>query len=1265
MRSLLRMPWLLGAIALLCTQAAFAAAPAGQWWYTNFDHRYEVNIPAGTTNLPTGYAVSFTFNHAAAVTAGESLANGNDVRIVFWNGTGWTELDRVLDPDSSWNNAATTIWFRTQVQVNANNTNDNHYLYYGDVVGAGTPAQDGENVFSLFDDFESGFDDARWSRSNAANVTVAGGVLTVNGGRQIRSDTTFGLNTIWEVRAALANLSPSAPNYYLAGDDDCSDYAFDNYIRVRADNTATDAAQVSPGTTAPASATFTATSATSHQLYSFTREAGGAGRFLHNGTQVATFSGADTGAMCMFMRNEAGTTTHTQQYEWARVRPYRNPEPLPALGSLELLATPNPVAEYRMEQTTWNGSAGEVIDSSVNGLNGRAFNGAVTANATPAIAGDPGTCRYGNFNGTNQYVEVANNAALSITAQLTVSAWIYPRAYGTELKSIVSKDDNYEFHLRNDGQIYWWWGGAPRDLATTGTAVPLNQWTHVAVTYQSGVQRIYINGALRGTNTQTGALPTNAWQLQIGYDGASSAQTGRYWNGLIDEVRIYNSALSIAQVTTAMATTRPCSSAHHFHISHDGYGIHCAAESVTVAVHDSLHNAVTTFNSSMTLSTGVVNGDWSLSSGSGTFNNGTANDGTATYQWPGGQSSATFALTYRQGASSINIAATGTIVDDNTEGFLSWGASGFTVTAAALSNPPPGVITSFATPQIAATDFTLYIAAYGTTPTDTQCGIIESYTGNQSINFWSTYANPITGTRSVTINSVNAATTEGGSTPQAVVFTNGQASVIARYRDVGSIQISMKDATVTQPVGGIRGATNNFVVRPATFALSNIRRTSDNFANPGAADANGIAFLAAGAPFSMTVEARDSLGDATPNYGRETPAESVGFTSTLIAPSGGINPAVAGTFGAFSSADGRASGTAFSWSEVGIITITPRVFDGNYMGAGDVVGTTTGNIGRFIPNDFFAVALNSPSFGSSCLSSGYVYMGQPMSYSIAPMMSLTARAVGGGTTQNYQGQFFKLQSGSPTTHTYTSPSAGTLDNSALSTTGNPVISSTSPGTATVAFNNASGLRFTRPAAPVAPYTTSLTMSLSVNVRDTDNVTTATNPFLITGITSPEQRWGRVAFRNAVGSELLNLPIGLRAEYFLNDNAGFVQNTADICTTNVSIDPLSQVYGGSLNSGETCILDTGSPGTSGLGCTAAGPAGSQYRSPPTVVEGGSFNAILRAPGAGNGGTVTLTAVVPDWLRFDWNAATPGLESPSGIATFGIFQGNSRRIYQGEK
>lgn len=1285
---------LLSACALFASFAVEAAAPAGQWWFTNFDHRIKITVPAGASALATGYAVPVTFNHNAAVAATESVASGDDVRIVYWNGTTWVELDRVLDPDSTWNSTGTIIWFKTQSAITAGNSDDNYYLYYGDTAVPGTPLADPEVVWSLFDDFSGGFDTGRWSRSNNTNVTVAGGVLTINGGRQLRSNATFGLNTIYEVRSLVSNTAPSNPQYYLSGDNDCTDYTFDGYIRFRADNTAVDTLQNSAGTIA-APTTFTATSPTAYQLYSFTREAAGAGRFFHNGVQITTFTGANTAAMCMFMRNEAGTTTHTQQYEWARVRPYRNPEPVPTSAALEMVSMPTVAGEWRFNQTSWTGAANEVLDSGPNALHMTAFGSATTANATPAIAGDPGTCRYGNFNGTNQYVQVADNAALDLPNRITVTAWIYPRSLGTDLKSILSKDTNYEFHLNSAGQLYWWWGGGAQSLTTT-VSVPLNQWTHVAVTYESGMQRIYLNGVMRASGTTTGTLATNTLPFQIGQD---QGLADRFWNGLIDEVKVYGAALSQAQVNTVMTQTNPCSNAHHFLIAHDGYGITCAAvENVSVTVHDSLHNQVASYNRQITLDTQTGRGTWTLVSGAGTFLDATANDGLATYTFPGTQATATFALDYRSatppgtsppGLLALDIDAyetsTPTIRDDDTEGTMNFAPSGFTVTSAALTNPPPATIPAFTSPQIAGTTFPVHITAYGQTPTDTTCGVIEGYTGAKSVKFWSTYANPNTGTIQVTINGTAASTTEGASAVQAVTFTNGQAVVNAKYKDVGQLSISLKDdvSAALNPglTTGIRGGTGNFISKPHNILLAPITRTDGTINSGTITDHTSTVFIAAGRPFRTTLTVRDAENSATPNFGRETPAEALSLVPTLVSPSGGNNPPIARsgthTYVNGVSNNGVTSVADFSWPEVGVIQLTPHILDSDYMSTGDVSGNTSVNVGRFVP-DRFDMSASAAQLQTACTNvtaPHFTYYGQPFRYLTPPVVTATAKAFTGETTRNYVGNYYRL-SASSLTRTY-QPSAG-LDTSFIPAGDSTMtqLSGANAGLTTVSFTLGTlatqGLAYLR-TTPVAPTTTPPAITLNVSLTDADLVASTPAPFVVgspSGIpfnTTNELRYGRIAFRNAIGSEQLNLPLTMRAEYFLSASAGFIQNVNDNCTTGVSVPaPALAAYGGNLNQGETCLLDTGSPGTSGFGCSVAAPVAQQFKMPPVA---GDFNAILRAPGstAGvpNNGTVTVTATVPSWLKFDWNTSAAGEENPSGIATFGIFQGESKRIFQTEK
>jgi type II secretory pathway pseudopilin PulG len=119
-------------------------------WSADYDYRRQISVRAQTA-VAAGYAAALTFNHAALVTAGKSLAGGDDVRVRYWNGSAMVELDRVLDPTSAWNTAATTIWFRLQVPIAANATDANYALYYGNLADATPPAY-GPNVFLDYQD---------------------------------------------------------------------------------------------------------------------------------------------------------------------------------------------------------------------------------------------------------------------------------------------------------------------------------------------------------------------------------------------------------------------------------------------------------------------------------------------------------------------------------------------------------------------------------------------------------------------------------------------------------------------------------------------------------------------------------------------------------------------------------------------------------------------------------------------------------------------------------------------------------------------------------------------------------------------------------------------------------------------------------------------------------------------------------------------------------------------------------------------------------
>jgi beta-xylosidase-like protein len=151
------------------------------WWSAAYDWRKAITVNAGAAAVPNGYSVSLTFNHRALVTAGKALANGDDLRVVHWNGAVWTELDRVLEEGSGWNLAATRIWFKSQAAIATNGSDGNYFLYYGNS-SPGSPPANPSNVFFFYDSYPGAILGPSYTvlRPPAAGWSVGGGQLNIN-----------------------------------------------------------------------------------------------------------------------------------------------------------------------------------------------------------------------------------------------------------------------------------------------------------------------------------------------------------------------------------------------------------------------------------------------------------------------------------------------------------------------------------------------------------------------------------------------------------------------------------------------------------------------------------------------------------------------------------------------------------------------------------------------------------------------------------------------------------------------------------------------------------------------------------------------------------------------------------------------------------------------------------------------------------------------------------------------------------------------------
>lgn len=145
------------------------------------------------------------------------------------------------------------------------------------------------------------------------------------------------------------------------------------------------------------------------------------------------------------------------------------------------------------------------------------------------------------FDGSDDYVTIADDNALDLTNGLSISAWVKTDAEAAS-NVIVSKGTSYEMGINADGDIYWV-GGSSEDDAS---AQVLNgTWHHVVITNDDTTTTYYVDGRQTGTDS-SGIAADNATAFLIGSDGTN------YFDGLIDDVRLYNYVLSANQIKNIM-----------------------------------------------------------------------------------------------------------------------------------------------------------------------------------------------------------------------------------------------------------------------------------------------------------------------------------------------------------------------------------------------------------------------------------------------------------------------------------------------------------------------------------------------------------------------------------------------------------------------------------------------------------------------------------------------------------------------------------------
>lgn len=165
------------------------------------------------------------------------------------------------------------------------------------------------------------------------------------------------------------------------------------------------------------------------------------------------------------------------------------------------------------------------------------------------------------LDGVNDRVQVADSPSLALTQSLSIEAWIKADGLPSEQGEIFFRGDDrggldpYSLSLQPNGQLRWQVVSGP-DAAEVWSPIPLGQFVHVAATLDdaTGQLSLYLNGVLASQTVTSvrpfGALsPTSNPGIGIGNHGGSPATPHNFpFKGLIDELKVHNSALSLAQV---------------------------------------------------------------------------------------------------------------------------------------------------------------------------------------------------------------------------------------------------------------------------------------------------------------------------------------------------------------------------------------------------------------------------------------------------------------------------------------------------------------------------------------------------------------------------------------------------------------------------------------------------------------------------------------------------------------------------------------------
>jgi subtilisin-like proprotein convertase family protein len=155
-----------------------------------------------------------------------------------------------------------------------------------------------------------------------------------------------------------------------------------------------------------------------------------------------------------------------------------------------------------------------------------------------------------SFNGFSSYVSVPNSSGLSPSSAVTLEAWVFPTQLLLTTMAVIGKNyqTSYFLGIQTSGRVVFYPKGGSSFRSRISSVIPVNQWTHIAGTYDGTTTRIFIDGILDTSSTgYTGVIGTNTDSLFIGADRVGTPSL--FFKGWIDNVRIWAAARTASQIS--------------------------------------------------------------------------------------------------------------------------------------------------------------------------------------------------------------------------------------------------------------------------------------------------------------------------------------------------------------------------------------------------------------------------------------------------------------------------------------------------------------------------------------------------------------------------------------------------------------------------------------------------------------------------------------------------------------------------------------------